>query len=280
MQLFPFDLQECKLEFQMPDHLIIDDNNKNLSDIDNKFAARILSDLTLNIKQNKQLVSVVYPSDEWLLYDVNLTFQDYEFKLFKKEGEKWKRTKKTLEIYRSGFVLNLKAARNSGYFVSNLIIPLLVVVVCGLFTIFLPGHSDARLNLAVTVLLGFIFVQSIIASVTPKSDENPLISQYVRWSLILSAFNLAACAVCLGIYQLPENSKPPRGLRWASHNMRPARRAHAHKNVVESGREGRAENEQVQMMHDKEMMLFQKDDLEISVKKHFSAGNPLRNLAF
>ena len=202
----------------MPDHLIVDDSKEELSDSENKFVKDVLSDLVLDINDYRQMVAVVYQSDEWLLADVHTSFKDFEFKMYKEEKGRWVRAE-SLELYRSGFMVSLYAKRNHGYYVSNLIVPMLIVVVCGLFTIFMPGHSDARLNLAVTVLLGFIFVQTIIASQMPKSDDNPLISQYVMWSMVLSIVNLAACAVCVGIGELPEDSKPLIGIQWASHHV-------------------------------------------------------------
>ena len=86
---------------------------------------------------------------------------------------------------------------------------------------FLPARSEARLNLAVTVLLGFIFIQTIVAGLMPKSNDWPFISKYVISSLVLSVFNLAACAVCVGIASLdrPENANPPLFLRWASYDL-------------------------------------------------------------
>lgn len=89
----------------------------------------------------------------------------------------------------------------------------------GIFTVFLPAKSEARLNLAVTVLLGFMFIQTIVAGLMPRSNDWPLISKYIISSLVLSVFNLAACSVCVGIGSLSENSNPPLFLRWASYNF-------------------------------------------------------------
>ena len=52
--------------------------------------------------------------------------------------------------------------------------------------------------------------------------------------MVLSIVNLAACAVCVGIGELPEDSKPLAGMRWASHHVgriikRQCRRLRAHK---------------------------------------------------
>ena len=91
--------------------------------------------------------------------------------------------------------------------------------IVGIFTVFIPAKSEARLNLAVTVLLGFMFIQTIVAGLMPKTNDWPLISKYIISSLLLSVFNLAICGVCVGIASLPEDSKPPLFLRWAFSNL-------------------------------------------------------------
>lgn len=221
LSLFPFDNQTCKLEFQMPDHLIVDNVEQQSDSNDANFAKEVLSDLQIDVHLDTQLLANAYASDEWLLRDVAATFTDFQFKLYKKgNNSQWSVTNDDVEIHRSGFVVSLFVHRHSGYFVANLIVPLFIVQVCGLFTVLLPGTSDARLNLAVTVLLGFIFVQTITASVMPTSDDNPYISQYVIGSLVLSVCNLAGCAVCSSIASFPQHKAPPPGVRFLAHHPR------------------------------------------------------------
>ena len=59
-------------------------------------------------------------------------------------------------------------------------------------------ESDKRVDLAVTVLLlGFIFIQTIMASIMPKGENTSRLSTYTRIvaSLALSIFNLAMCCI-------------------------------------------------------------------------------------
>lgn len=217
-RLFPFDNQTCKLEFQMPDHLIVDDYGQSGVNETTKFANDVLSDLQIDLQPDTQLLSTAYASDEWLLRDVSVGFTDFQFNVYKKVNSTWKIQDEELEIHRSGFVVQLSVHRHAGYFVSNLIVPLFIVQVCGLFTVLLPGTSDGRLNLAVTVLLGFIFVQTITASVMPKSDDNPLVSQYIIGALVLSVFNLATCAICSSIASFPAENAPPPVIRFFAHH--------------------------------------------------------------
>lgn len=74
---------------------------------------------------------------------------------------------------------------------------------------FLPPDSGDKLNLAVTVLLGFLLVQGIIAQQVPKSAITPLLSFYVVCALIISTLNLAASACVVAVYHLSPESRPP-----------------------------------------------------------------------
>lgn len=84
-----------------------------------------------------------------------------------------------------------------------------------MLTVFLPPEkSDARLNPTITVLLGFIFVQTIIASNGPKSEHLPIISIFTELTLILSLINLTFCAICEGLGAIPDDRPMPRFVRW------------------------------------------------------------------
>ena len=91
----------------MPDHLIIDDKNKHLSYKENKFVKDVLSDLVLDINDDRQMAAVVYQSDEWLLADVITGFKDFYFNMYKNKSGKWMKTDNDLEIHRSGFIVYL-----------------------------------------------------------------------------------------------------------------------------------------------------------------------------
>ena len=74
---------------------------------------------------------------------------------------------------------------------------------------FLPPFSGDKINLAVTVLLGFLLVQEIIAELMPKSESIPYLAVYVVYALLVSTFNVAACACIVAVYNLPTDRKPP-----------------------------------------------------------------------
>ena len=79
----------------------------------------------------------------------------------------------------------------------------------GFFTVFLPPFSGDKINLAVTSLLGFLFVQEIIAELMPKSESIPCLAIYVVRALLVSTFNVAACSCIVAVYNLPKERRPP-----------------------------------------------------------------------
>ena len=102
--------------------------------------------------------------------------------------------------------MQLRFRRYAGFYVYNILVPVLMMSLIGVFTSFLPPFALEKVNLSVTVLLGFLFVQSIIATLVPKSESIPSLANYLLFSLFLSTINVIACslvvAVCslLGIY--------------------------------------------------------------------------------
>ena len=73
----------------------------------------------------------------------------------------------------------------------------------------MPSDSSDKINLAVTVLLGFFFVQGIIASLVPKTDAAPLLAHYILFALLLSALNLAFSSAVFRIDNLSEDIPIP-----------------------------------------------------------------------
>ncbi len=107
-----------------------------------------------------------------------------------------------------GFRVRIDLRRVPHYFVLNLIVPVAVVSWVGFLSVLLPANSSDKLSLAITVLLGFLFIQTIIAELIPKSASIPLISYYVLFSLIFSAYNVSATALILYIFHRGDNQFP------------------------------------------------------------------------
>ena len=58
------------------------------------------------------------------------------------------------------------------------------------------------------MLLGFLFLQSVIASHIPKSDKSPLLSSFLVGSLVLSGFNVVAVSLLGEVYNAGEKTGP------------------------------------------------------------------------
>lgn len=67
--------------------------------------------------------------------------------------------------------------------------------------------------MAVTVLLGFLFVQEIVAELMPKSESIPFLAVYVVFSLVLATCNVAACTLIVAISNISPTIPPPLILR-------------------------------------------------------------------
>ena len=91
----------------------------------------------------------------------------------------------------------------------NLLVPVFVMSLIGFFTVFLPPHTGEKISLAVTVLLGFFFVQTIIANLVPKSQTTPILAYYVIGSLAISTANVAGGACVVALYNLPSDKEVP-----------------------------------------------------------------------
>ena len=106
----------------------------------------------------------------------------------------------------------IKLRRYSQYYILNLIVPVFVMSTIGFFAVFLPPNTSDKINMTVTVLLGFMFLQSLISTLVPKSSSIPRVSHYLLWELLLSAFNIAANSFTYSLNGIRTIHKLPRCL--------------------------------------------------------------------
>ena len=57
----------------------------------------------------------------------------------------------------------------------NLIVPVLLVAFTGIASVFIPTQTDSKLNVPITVVLTFIFLQALVASMSPKTPISPIV---------------------------------------------------------------------------------------------------------
>ena len=159
---------------------------------------------------NDGLRSFYYSSDEWNLlsqsdYTKNLT----DARIRQPDGSFiTDKTKPTINGIYSGFEVSMQFQRNPSFYIYNLFVPVFVLSAAGFISIFIPSDSSDRINLGVTVLLGFIFMQSLMAALVPKVAKAPYFADYVLHSMLVSGVNMVFTVIVIGIHQF--NSDPPK----------------------------------------------------------------------
>ena len=52
---------------------------------------------------------------------------------------------------------------------------MLLVAFTGIASVFIPAQTDSKLNMLITVVLTFIFLQALVASMSPKTASSPIV---------------------------------------------------------------------------------------------------------
>ena len=139
---FPFDLQTCILQFYIRDY---------------KSTQVIIQRHTFFGEMKR------FQNDEWNITSVENWPRTYPLLIVDQNN-----LSNTYNFSLPGFEVKITLQRFSQYYMLNLIAPVLVMSLVGFFTVALPSNSSDKINLAVTVLLGFLFLQTIISSLVPK----------------------------------------------------------------------------------------------------------------
>ena len=148
-------------------------------------------------------------SDEWDVLSVVDWPVNFTKKVYRRSKEGKFEFSKNSPTTNPGFIVSIAMRRYASYYVCNLICPVVIISILGFFTIFLPPTSDAKINMAVTVLLGFLFVQTIISEIFPKTSDNPYLSTYTVLALSFSAINLIGSIVVVASYNLAGKKAAP-----------------------------------------------------------------------
>ena len=155
-------------------------------------------------------------SDEWEIIsisDYGTNFTGYSFN--RTNDGKWDFKNEWVVGWAApGFVVQVEMRRRPAYFVYNVIAPVILISLIGFMAVFLPEDSSDKLNLTITVLLAFVFIQSNVAVMVPKSVETPYIANYILYALILSSENLLASILVVGICRITPTIPPNRFLRF------------------------------------------------------------------
>ena len=86
----------------------------------------------------------------------------------------------------------------------NLIIPVLLMTLLGMFAVFLEAGSSDKLQMVTVVLLGFLFFHTVVSELLPKSSATPYLNFYLLYALIMCGVNLGGVAVVHYVHSLEE----------------------------------------------------------------------------
>ena len=110
-------------------------------------------------------------------------------------------------------VLVLGIKRTPAYYVSNLIIPVMIIILIGVLSIILPSDAIERPGYVLSVVLAYIVYQLTLANMEPKSEIAPLIGVYISLNFVLLAgFLVCSCYVCR-LWRSDPKAQPPRLIR-------------------------------------------------------------------
>lgn len=165
---FPFDTQECMLQFGAWQY---DGNEVNI----------------INDKKLAAMSKTRVPSGEWDVLKVEVKRKVVYYDCCP-----------NLPYPEIAFVIHMK--RKALFFVVNLILPNILIALLAFFSFSIPVECGERISFVITVLLSMtVFMLLIAESIPPTSEAVPVIGIYYTFSIFLVFLALAATAVTLRI---------------------------------------------------------------------------------
>ncbi|XP_076095498.1 neuronal acetylcholine receptor subunit alpha-10-like [Mytilus galloprovincialis] len=95
------------------------------------------------------------------------------------------------------FTLNLQ--RNAGFYVTNIIVPVILLGILNFFTFVLPADSGEKMGYSITVFLAFTVFLTIVSSELPKTSGS-MLGYYLIFQLGMGIFVVCATAVELRLH--------------------------------------------------------------------------------
>lgn len=167
----------------------------------------------------------VASNEEWDLTSVDFfstTSMTYQFQ--EMDSAHWVLSR--LPVSNHSLVLVVCFKRTASYYMDNVIGPLVVLVLIGVFVVFLPPDAIERSEYTLTVVLAFVFYKTTLTTMQPVSNRPPLIGTYINTSFALLAAFLVTGVLVLRLWRRdPTESAPPlilrflfiRSTRWLIH---------------------------------------------------------------
>ncbi|XP_019640249.1 PREDICTED: neuronal acetylcholine receptor subunit alpha-7-like [Branchiostoma belcheri] len=181
IEKFPFDKQECELEFGS---WIYTGSHLNLSLV-NPYADR----------------AVFTKNEEWILNAVPM--------------------ERRVAIYPCcpepyvSIIVKLQLERRSYFYMFNMVLPCIVLMVLNVFGFYIPPDSGERLGFSMTILLALVVFLQVLSDSLPKtSTTTPQLGQFFAATIGLVGFSCLASIVVIRLsYSSPPSRPLPRWLR-------------------------------------------------------------------
>ena len=122
-------------------------------------------------------------------------------------------------------IFSLQLRRYSLYFVVNIFIPILTLIVLNILGFLIPSSSGEKLSYCITVLLALAVFLSIVSDYLPKNSKNMAsLCVFLMFILLMSAVICACSVLSVYLYHKTENSSPPLWLRKCVYKLSCMRR--------------------------------------------------------
>ncbi|XP_061175707.1 neuronal acetylcholine receptor subunit beta-3-like [Saccostrea echinata] len=110
--------------------------------------------------------------------------------------------------------LQIEMKRRPGYFIVNMVIPILILGLLNGLVFLLPADSGERVGFAITAFLTFaVFLTMVSANLPKASEPMSLLCYFLTLMLIMSALSCVITIMTLRVYHQDEGSEVPKWLR-------------------------------------------------------------------
>ncbi|XP_035696236.1 neuronal acetylcholine receptor subunit alpha-10-like [Branchiostoma floridae] len=181
IERFPFDRQECQLEFGS---WIYGDSKLNLSLV-NPYADR----------------SVFTKNEEWILKGMPMGIRVAVYPCCP-------------ETF-STAVLTVQLERRSFFYMFNMVLPCIILMILNVLGFYIPPDSGERLGFFMTILLALVVFLQVLSSSLPKTATTvPQLGEFFVATIALVGFSCLASIVVIRLsYSSPPSRPLPRWLR-------------------------------------------------------------------
>jgi hypothetical protein len=99
-----------------------------------------------------------------------------------------------VESVESRVVFTIILERNSGYYMTNVIVPVILLGIFNVFTFVLPADSGEKIGYSVTVFPSFAVCLTVVSAELPKTSES-ILGYYLLFQLGMGTFVVAVTAI-------------------------------------------------------------------------------------